>query len=660
MDISSSIKSDLHSTHEQELSASSSNDSAIPVPYTGVSDDEAVIDSDDETDDKYIPCPLSSPSRHRNSASRSIDSIRNTFRPSLSGVSPVDDDGKGYAAEEIFGHLNEDEIQIKRMETRNTILSEIATRIHIDDSGDETIEKYDDEVENHFQLDSGLPVDNNGEEFGAIDPELITFKGFNDPEDPRNWPLKKKTYIVLFASIYTLIAPVGSSIISPALSEIAVEFNIKSNVVLAMIVSIQVLAWAFGPLLIAPLSEEDRFGRKFILDISCWMSFFFNLGCAFSQNTYQMLIFRFIGGLFSSTPLNVAPAVVSDLFDAKSRNLSLAGVFLLPLLGPVLAPVIGGYIVQYSYWRWTLYVICIFNGVIALLGTFFYKESYAPTLLKKKAAKLRKVTGNQNLHTIYEISNGETTLDKLKLTTTRPIKLLFTHPLVIGLGSFLAVVYALMYLMIVTFQSIFRDIYGFDKGTIGLMYLPMGIGFIVGVIFWTFMLEKVYTYLTEKNNGVAKPEFRLPCLVVNTGFLIPLSLLWYGWSVEKQLHWIMPAIGTGLFGFSFCCVFQALLAVLIDSIKFAASAVAAAAVFRSLFGFSFPLFADIMYARLGYGWANTIFAIIAIILGLPFPIICFKYGERIRNSANQRMEREQARRDEKILKKLQKNIKITT
>lgn len=641
MDISSN-KSEIHSTHEQEISVSSSNNSDIPVPYTGAEDDE----------DEHSP--------RRNSVTRSIDSVRNTFRR-LSGVTKNEEDGKGYGTEEIFGHLNEEEIQLKRLETRNTIFSEIATRIHLDDSSEDNSEKYIDDNNNHdFQLESGLPIDNNGEEFGAIDPELITFKGFNDPEDPRNWPLKNKIYVVLFASIYTLIPPVGSSIISPALSEIAVEFDIKSNVILAMIVSIQVLAWAFGPLVIAPLSEEDRFGRKLVLDISCWMSFVFNLGCAFSQNTTQMLVCRFMGGLFSSTPLNVAPAVVSDLFEPKSRNISLAAVFLLPLLGPVLAPVIGGYIVEYTSWRWTLYVMCIFNGVISLLGTFFYKESYAPTLLKKMARNLRKVTGNQNLHTIYEISNGETTLDKLKLSTTRPIKLLFTHPLVIGLGSFLALVYALMYLMIVTFQSIFKEKYGFDKGQVGLMYLPMGIGFIIGVIFWTFMLQKVYTYLTEKNQGVAKPEFRLPCLVVNTGFLIPLSLLWYGWSVEKELHWIMPAIGTGLFGFSFCCVFQALLAVLIDSIKFAASAVAAAAVFRSLFGFSFPLFADIMYAKMGYGWANTLFAIIAIILGLPFPIICFKYGERIRNNANQRMEREQARRDERILKKLQKNVTLTT
>lgn len=597
---SESIKNDIKDevdTHEKQLSASSSNDSKF------------VSDSYD------------------NSSSESLND-------------------EEYGEKSLYKDLNSDEIQIKRVDTRHTIISALASQIH-------EFENEDNKDEEFSNIENGIPIKNNGEEFESIDPELIAFNGFNDCENPRNFSISKKIYIIIFASIYTLIPPMSSSILSPAMSELSIEFNINSPVIQAMVISIQILAWAFGPLIIAPLSEEDKFGRKLIMDISCFMSLFFNIGCAFSKNTCQMLIFRFLSGFFNSTFLQTSPAVVKDLFDANSRNVSLAGVFLLPLLGPVLAPVIGGYIVQSVNWRWVLYVLCIFNGVIAIVGFFFYKETYAPTILRNKAKKLRKSTGNYNLHTIYEISdNGESTISKMKVTITRPIKLLFTHPMVIGLGSFMAFIYGFMYLMIVTFPTIFGNTYGFDKGTIGLMYLPMGIGFIIGCIYWTYIMQKVYNYLTLKNNGVSKPEFRLPCLLINTGFLIPLSLLWYGWSVEKKLHWIMPAIGTGIFGFSFCCVFQTLQAILIDSIKFAASAVAAAAVFRSFFGFGFPLFANIMYNKLGYGWSNTIFAIFAIILGLPFPILLFKYGERIRNHANLKMDLEQKRRDERIIMRL--------
>lgn len=119
------------------------------------------------------------------------------------------------------------------------------------------------------------------------------------------------------------------------------------------------------------------------------------------------MVCRFIGGLFGCVPMNVCAGVISDMFDAKSRNAALASYSLVPLLGPVIAPLISGFIVDHKQWRWTFYVLSIFNGFVAVSATIFFKETYSPTLLKRKANKLRKETGNNNLHTIYEIADGE-------------------------------------------------------------------------------------------------------------------------------------------------------------------------------------------------------------------------------------------------------------
>lgn len=547
---------------------------------------------------------------------------------------------KKYTEEEIRGDMEKEEFDIQRQATRHTIISHIVETANNNDDMDYKIEE------------DRLPIENDGEKYTHIDPELITW-GFNNPEDPRNWRTSKKVYVVVFVSLYTLISPMSSSILSPAMSDLAKEFNITSSTVQALVISIHILAWAVGPLVIAPLSEDDRLGRKTVLSISCWLSLAFNFGCALSKNTTQILVFRFVSGLFSATPLNVSPAVVSDLFDAKNRNISLAGVFLIPFVGPSIAPIIGGFVVQAKGWRWVLYTLCIINAAIALLGTLFYVETYTPALLKKKAQQLRQKTGNMNLHTIYEISNGETTLEKLKGTVSRPLMLLFTHPMIIGLGSFMAFIYGFLYLMIVTFPSVFGKTYGFSQSTTGLMYSSLGIGFVLGVIFWTYTLGKVYNKLTEKNGGVPQPEFRLPCLFV-TAIIIPIGLLWYGWSAQKKIHWIMPCIGSGIFAFGLVCVFQTLQAYLIDmNPRFAASSIAAAAIFRCLFGFAFPLLAPPMYARLHYGWANTMCAIIAVFLGVPFPFLCYKYGRRIRSWANARMEKSQEKRDLKLKERLQ-------
>ncbi len=65
----------------------------------------------------------------------------------------------------------------------------------------------------------------------------------------------------------------------------------------------------------------------------------------------------------------------------------------------------------------------MFNFAIAVGGNLFLKETYAPTLLSRKAAKLRKLTGNQNLHCIYEVATGETTFGKFYVNLSRPVSI---------------------------------------------------------------------------------------------------------------------------------------------------------------------------------------------------------------------------------------------
>lgn len=67
--------------------------------------------------------------------------------------------------------------------------------------------------------------------------------------------------------------------------------------------------------------------------------------------------------------------------------------------------------------------------------------------------------------------------------------------------------------------------------------------------------------------------------------------------------------------------------------RYAASAIAAATVLRSLAGFGFPLFAPYMYAKLGYGWGNSLLGFLAVGLGWPAPILLWLYGEKLRKKS---------------------------
>jgi MFS family permease len=280
-------------------------------------------------------------------------------------------------------------------------------------------------------------------------------------------------------------------------------------------------------------------------------------------------------------------------------------------------------------WRWVFWALSIINGVVAALGLVLYQETFSPVLLKEKAKKLRKETGNSNLHTVFELTE-QSFWKRLFTAVSRPLTLLLTHPIIMGLGLYMAFVYGFMYLMIVAFPSLWETYYGYSTGISGLMYIGLGIGQMVSIATWTPMVDWKYKQLTKANGDVAKPEFRI-ALLVYTSFILAIGLFWYGWSAQARIMWLMPTVGTAIFGWGLFPVFLCVQNYLIDmNPRYSASSVGAAAVFRSFFGFGFPLFGPAMYNRLGYGWANTLCGLLCLILGTPFPLFIYKYGERVR------------------------------
>jgi hypothetical protein len=68
-----------------------------------------------------------------------------------------------------------------------------------------------------------------------------------------------------------------------------------------------------------------------------------------------------------------------------------------------------------------------------------------------------------------------------------------------------------------------------------------------------------------------------------------------------------------------------------EFVPYAASALAASVIIRSIMGAVIPLAGRQMYAKLGFGWGNSLLAFIITVL-LPIPWLLYKYGERMRKS----------------------------
>ncbi|KAK5136161.1 hypothetical protein LTR08_003998 [Meristemomyces frigidus] len=478
---------------------------------------------------------------------------------------------------------------------------------------------------------------------GEKDINMVTWDGPDDPDNPKNWAKKKKWALTITVSLFTFISPVSSSMIAPALSQLKIDLNVSSSLEMQLALSAFILAFAVGPLFLGPMSE--LFGRRIVLQLSNLFYFVFNLACGFSTNVGMLIAFRFLSGLGGSAPLGIGGGVLGDVWLPQERGKAMALYSLMPLLGPAVGPIAGGFITQYSNWRWVFYSTCIAAMLIQIAGIFLLHETYAPELLKRKKKQLIKITGNKELRTEFE--NPSRTLSAhLKTAFARPFILLFTQPIVQVLAAYIGYVYGVLYLVLASFPQLWEcpevltgayitscptPGYGEkNAGIAGLNYISLGLGFYLGTQIAAKTADKIYKGLKAKNGGVGRSEFRVP-LMFPGAIMVPIGLLIYGWAAQAHTHWIVPNIGTCIFAAGNQLVFQNCQTYIVDSYtRFAASAIAATTVLRSVGGFGFPLFAPAMYKALGYGWGNTMLAFLGIAIGFPAPCILWWYGETLR------------------------------
>ncbi|KAK7927101.1 mfs multidrug protein [Apiospora marii] len=469
------------------------------------------------------------------------------------------------------------------------------------------------------------------------DPDLVTWTGPDDPNNPKNWAYSKKWRAVFIVSCFTLMSPLSSSLVAPPLGVIGDELDVPPGTQQALVLSIFILAYAIGPLVWGPLSE--LYGRVLVLQTTNILYLCFNLGCGLARTKAQLIIFRFLAGLGGSAPLAIGGGVLADLFTAEQRGKAMSIYSLTPLLGPAIGPIAGAFITENTTWRWSFWATTIADAVIQLLGLVFLRETYAPVLLKWKRQRLVHETGNDGLHTPYD-DPDRTVARTLRAAVARPFRLLATQVIIQVLALYMMYLYGLMYIVLVSFPSLFSGPvaeggYGESLGIGGLNYISLGLGFFLGAQVCAPLQDRIYAALKRRDlrrggKGVGRPEYRVPMMVPGA-VLIPVGLLIYGWTAEYKTHWIGPNVGACLFSIGTIIGFQCVQGFLVDTYtRYAASAVGAATVMRSLAGFGFPLFAASLYDRLGLGWGNSLLAFLGIVIGWPSPVLLWYYGEPLR------------------------------
>ncbi|KGO44944.1 Major facilitator superfamily domain, general substrate transporter [Penicillium expansum] len=480
----------------------------------------------------------------------------------------------------------------------------------------------------------------------TADPDYeVDWDGDDDPDNPKNWNFKYKSMGILFLSWNTLIVVLYSTSYTSGIAFMAEEFG-QSNTIVTLGLTFYLFGLAIGSMFMAPLSEV--YGRKPVCVLCLAVFTILIIPCALAKSVTALIVVRFIAAFFGSVMISTAPGMVADLVDDEHRALAISVWSIGPLNGPVIGPVIGGFVTQYLGWRWMCWIALILSAV-ALVFAILLKETYAPTLLQKKAARLRKETGDSRWWSRYD--QKASLPEILKLNLSRPFVMAVTEPIwqvsypyifhnnpqnmklipfSIFWNIYIAIIYGILYLCFVAYPIVFRDIRGWQLGMSGLAFLGIGIGVVLTIACEPLIRRLINSHAKDPETGKVYPEAMVSFVCICAA-MIPVGELWFAWTCSPaSIHWIAPVLAGIPFGAGNTGVFIYASNYLTHSYgMYAASALAGNSVIRSILGGVLPLAGASMYASLGPNWAGTLLGVLEVII-VPIPFVFYKYGHKIR------------------------------
>ncbi len=170
----------------------------------------------------------------------------------------------------------------------------------------------------------------------------------------------------------TAMGPLAIDMYLPALPGIARELGVPVAAVQESLAS-YFIGIGFGQAVYGPLS--DRLGRKPALYLGLTIFIGASLGCAFTTSVTQLVVFRFLQALGGCAPLVVPRAVVRDYFDGPESVRMLSMLVLVMMLGPILAPFIGGQLLIHFGWRSVFFVLAGYGLTWLVLAAWLLPES---------------------------------------------------------------------------------------------------------------------------------------------------------------------------------------------------------------------------------------------------------------------------------------------
>ncbi|EER34005.1 hypothetical protein CTRG_02823 [Candida tropicalis MYA-3404] len=471
--------------------------------------------------------------------------------------------------------------------------------------------------------------------------------------DARDYPIKIKYIIVFIIAVASLTGPFGTSVMLPAIDDIVSDLHTSVSTV-NVSVGIYLLSLGIFPMWWSSFSE--RFGRRSVYMISFIMFVGFSIGTALSPSIAALIVLRVLQGGCSASVQAVGAGTIADLFIPQERGVAMGMYYLGPLMGPFLAPILGGAVAQAWGWRATQWLLMIIASCSLVSLTFllpetlrrvdniqFVKEAMEKEKLERNDDQESTVTNDSNRDQQADLERIATNLSRRsdarsiltfleeqeddvpvvdpvmpsisRLTTNRstysqrvqqdyvsgelhrsatnildstsikqdkwaefktnaydmvvrPLHsiILLKHPPVALVITFSAISFAAIYFFNMTISYEYsRDPYNFSEIIVGLMYIPNSVTYFLASLIGGRWNDRLLNKYAEKH-GELVPESRISWNIVLAIILFPMACMIFGWTLKYGVFWLVPLVGTALFGFASMLVIGATVTYLVDTL----------------------------------------------------------------------------------------------
>jgi len=197
-------------------------------------------------------------------------------------------------------------------------------------------------------------------------------KESNNFKGNRNGSLRKNLKgTVSLLALLSAFPPLTTDMILPAIPSLSETWNVSLSLINLNLVCFFV-TYGFFLLFYGPIS--DRFGRRRPLLFGLAVYIITSLLGALASSATMLIGIRMLQAAGAAAGSSISMAMTKDIFVGPERERILAYMAVIMGLAPMLAPVIGGWILLYLTWHWIFFMEA-FMGIVAMFGVLRFPET---------------------------------------------------------------------------------------------------------------------------------------------------------------------------------------------------------------------------------------------------------------------------------------------